>query len=94
MLIQKIDETTGKEYLGKVTTADIDFDVDKNYIHNQISPSATWTITHNLAKVPSITVFDSSNRQVTGEVVLTSGNETNELTLYFNGAFSGKAYLN
>ena len=94
MLIQKIDETTGKEFLGKVTTDEIDFELDKNYYHNQTVPSAIWEITHNLEKVPSITVIDSSNRVVYGEIELVSGNELNELKIYFNGAFSGKAYLN
>jgi hypothetical protein len=91
MLIQKIDEATGKEFLGKVSIDEIDFDSDKNYYHNQISPSATWTITHGLAKVPSVTIIDSSNRVVFGEVEVIN---SNEIVLYFNGAFSGKAYLN
>lgn len=94
MLIQKIDQTTGEEFLGKVTTADIDFDIDKSYYHNQIIPSAIWEITHNLEKVPSVTIIDSSNKVVYGEVELVTGNELNELTISFNGAFSGKAYLN
>ena len=91
MLIQKINENTGEEYLGKVTTNEIDFELDKNYYHNQTVPSDTWTITHNLNKVPSITIIDSSNRVVSGEVEVINNNE---ITLYFNGAFSGKAYLN
>jgi hypothetical protein len=91
MLIQKIDTTTGEQYLGQVTASEIDADLDKHYSHNQSSPSATWTITHNLGKVPSVTIIDSSNRVVFGEVEVIN---SNEIVLYFNGAFSGKAYLN
>jgi hypothetical protein len=94
MLIQKIDIATGKEFLGKVLSNEIDADLDKHYSHNQSSPSATWTITHNLGKVPSVSVIDSSGKLVYGTVELTEDNELNELTIYFNGAFSGKAYLN
>lgn len=94
MLIQKLDITTGENYLGKVTASEIDAVLDKHYSHNQTIPSSSWAITHNLDKVPSITVMDSSGKMVFGEVELSEGNELNELTIFFNGAFSGKAYLN
>ena len=94
MLIQKLDITTGENYLGKVTASEIDADLDKHYYHNQSSPSATWTITHNLGKVPSVSIIDSGGKLVYGIVELAIGNELNELTITFNGAFSGKAYLN
>jgi hypothetical protein len=64
---------------------------DKHYVHTQASPSSTWTITHNLDKKPSITVVDSAENVVIGNVVYDSANM---VTISFTGGFSGKAYLN
>ena len=64
---------------------------DKHYSHNQTSASATWTVTHNLGKFPSVTVIDSANSVVVGEVNMTN---INEVEITFSAAFSGKAYLN
>lgn len=66
------------------------------YVHNQSVASDTWTITHNLQRFPSVTVIDSGNTVVKGNVLY---NSNNQLTLtFFSGgsavAFSGKAYLN
>lgn len=61
------------------------------HIHTQDVPSAQWTITHNLGKFPSVTIVDSTNSEVIGEVSFTSNNQ---VVLSFSGAFSGKAYLN
>ena len=60
-------------------------------IFNQSSASATWSITHTLEKFPSVTVVDSSNNVVFGEIVY---NSNSSITLTFASAFSGKAYLN
>lgn len=64
---------------------------DKNYVHNQSSPSASWIVDHNLNKYPSVRVEDSSGNDVVGDYEY---NSTNRMTLHFAGAFSGKAYLN
>jgi hypothetical protein len=64
---------------------------DKNYIHLQNLPSATWVVSHNLGKKPSVTVVDSADEVVFGEVHYDSDNQ---VTLTFAGAFSGKAYFN
>lgn len=64
---------------------------DKNYIHDQSTPSATWTIAHNLNKYPSVTVIDTANSLVEGVVDFT---DTNNLVITFNGSFSGTATLN
>lgn len=60
------------------------------YIHNQASPLSSWSITHNLGYYPNVTVVDSSNRAVLGEVVYT---DPNTLSVQFSAAFGGKAYL-
>jgi hypothetical protein len=59
--------------------------------HTQGSASATWTITHNLNKFPSVTIVDSEEEQVFGVVDYQSANT---IVLTFSAAISGKAYLN
>lgn len=66
-------------------------DVDKNYVHTQSAASSTWVINHNMEKFPSVSIIDSGNNLVVGEVQY---NSTNQLTLTFTASFSGKAYLN
>ena len=62
-----------------------------NYAHDQPLASSTWTIVHNMGKNPSVSVVDSSGDEVEGEVNYVS---SNQLTISFTAAFSGKAYLN
>ena len=64
---------------------------DKNYVYIQRSASDSWDIVHNLNKYPSITVVDSANNTVLGDITYISSNEVN---IRFIGAFSGKAFLN
>lgn len=63
---------------------------DLNYTHVQAS-SASWVIAHNLGKIPSVTVIDGSGNRVHGDVDYT---DLNNLTITFNTAFAGTAYLN
>jgi len=65
--------------------------VDKNYVHQQSSASATWTITHNLNKRPSVSVVDSAGTQIICEVRYDSDNQ---VTLTFDDSTAGEAYLN
>lgn len=62
-----------------------------SHIHNQTVSSSTWSITHNLNKFPSVSIVDSSNAEVIGEVEHTNANS---LTVKFSAPFSGKAFLN
>lgn len=62
-----------------------------SYVHTQNTPDSIWVITHNLGQFPSVTVVDSGENVVIGDIEYTS---SNELKLKFNGSFSGKAYLN
>lgn len=61
------------------------------YIHDQATPSDTWVIVHNLNRYPSVTVVDSAGTQFAVQV---DYNTRNQVTIYMNGATSGKAYLN
>jgi hypothetical protein len=54
-------------------------------------PSATWQVTHNLGKKPSVVVVDTTENTVVGDIQYTS---LNTLTITFVDSFSGKAYLN
>ena len=64
---------------------------DKTYTHNQSSPATVWSIAHNLNKHPSVSVVDSSNSRMEGQVDYI---DTNNITLTFNASFSGKAFFN
>ena len=60
------------------------------YTHTQNSPSATWTIAHNLTFNPNVTVIDSAGTAVEGSYVFT---DINNLTITFSASFAGYAYL-
>lgn len=62
-----------------------------SYIFNQGTPSSSWTITHMLGKYPSVTIIDSADRVVIGEIQYI---DSNTLIVSFAAGFSGKAYLN
>ena len=61
------------------------------YLHDQQTSSATWVVTHNMNKYPSINIVDTANDIIMGEVRY---NSLNQLTITFTAAVSGKAYLN
>lgn len=67
------------------------FTGDANFIYEQGNASATWVVTHNLNKKCSVTVVDSADTVVIGEITY---NSVNQVTLKFSGSFSGKAYFN
>jgi len=64
---------------------------DKNFVYTQSVASATWSITHNLDKYPSVSVTDSGLNTVYGDIEYI---DTNSLTITFKSAFGGKAFLN
>ena len=66
-------------------------DLDKHYEHNQILSNEIWNIEHNLDKYPSVTVVDSAETVVYGEIQYIN---KNNLRIIFSAEFAGKAYLN
>lgn len=64
---------------------------DLNFTYTQVAASNTWSITHNLGKFPSVSVVDSAENLVVGDVQYINNNQ---LTVTFTASFSGKAYLN
>jgi hypothetical protein len=63
---------------------------DLNYTHVFTSTTSV-VIPHNLGKIPSVTVIDGSGNRVHGDITYT---DLNNLTITFNTAFAGTAYLN
>lgn len=64
--------------------------IPKRNVYIQEASSASWNISHNLDGFPSVTVVDSAGTVVVGEVTY---NSTSSITVTFQSAFSGKAYL-
>ncbi len=62
----------------------------QRHTHVQGSAATTWVITHALAGKPSVTIVDSADTHVFGEVTY---NSNSQITVTFSAAFSGKAYL-
>ena len=57
----------------------------------QSTPATVWTINHDLNKFPSVSIVDSANDEVIGEVRYAS---STQIIITFSAAFSGKAFLN
>lgn len=62
-----------------------------NYEHTQSTPSAEWTINHNLGVRPNVQVFSSGGSQVMAEVLHVT---INQLKIFFNNPCAGTARLN
>lgn len=73
---------------GNVLTLEADGLAVLTYTHTQGTPSAMWTVNHNLSTYPAVTVMDSGGSEVEGDIQHTSVNQT---VLMFTAAFSGKA---
>jgi len=61
------------------------------FVFNQMTPLSVWTIQHNLANYPGVTVVDSSGAVVVGDIEYI---DSNNITITFGAAFGGIAYLN
>ena len=81
----------GQDYFISLLTYQVGETVDKNFVYTQNVASATWVVTHNLNKFPSVSVVDSANTLVNGQVEY---NSINEVTISFRAAFTGKAFFN
>jgi hypothetical protein len=62
-----------------------------SFKHYQTTTSAEWIITHNMGKYPSVSVVDSANSYVIGEVEYI---DENVLIVRFKNPFKGNAFLN
>ena len=65
--------------------------VDRHYTHAQDIETAVWSINHNLGKYPAVHVVDSAGTVVIAEI---DQIDTNNLTVTFAYATTGKVYCN
>lgn len=91
----KVNDVTIKDP-NTYTKAEVDDlianNADYHYEHDQTTPSATWVIDYPPTKSrPTVTIFDSAETEVLGEIQYTGANQ---VTIYFNAPFSGRAILN
>ena len=84
-------QINGVTLTGNKSLSDLGIQPDKFYIHRQDVSSDMWVIEHNLNKRPSVTVVDSGESVVIGDVEYI---DDNKIQITFTGAFAGKAYLN
>ena len=73
-----------------VTTGSIATGATRRHVHTQGSPSTTWTITHTLGGKPQVTVVDTGDNVVHGDVQYLS---STQIVCSFSASFSGLAYL-
>ena len=91
MVVYSIADAKSYRLEGGITNSDWVEEYTENYVHTQGSSSATWSITHNLGRDPSVMIYDSNNKEIIGQVEI---NVTNvSITISFNKSYSGKAFL-
>jgi hypothetical protein len=64
---------------------------DIHYVWDQQAAQSVWDITHNLGKYPNVTVIDTGNNVIYGDIQYLT---VNRLQISFASANAGKAYLN
>jgi hypothetical protein len=85
------DLIAGKQYFISLLQWNPANDTDKNFVFDQAIPSAVWTVQHNLNKFCSVTVVNSFDETVFGNVEYI---DKNNLTITFASPFSGEAFCN
>mgnify|MGYP003624377115 FL=1 len=76
---------------GGALTATWQDNSDSTFVFTQGVSATTWNIQHNLAKFPSVSVVNTNEFVIHGEVEYI---DNNNVTLTFSAGFAGKAYLN
>lgn len=61
-----------------------------SHLHQQASAADTWNITHNLNRIPSVQVLDSSGHTAIGQI---THHNPQSLTITFSAALGGTAIL-
>lgn len=82
--IKVSDDEQSHEYVDSVPG-------DATYVHTQATASTSWVIPHMLGKFPSVRVKDGAGNNVYGNI---TDVDSSNMTITFNTAFSGVAYLN
>lgn len=81
----------GVTLIGNKTSDELGIIGDKHYTHTQAVAAVVWEVRHGLNKYPSVTVVDSAQNIVVGDVVYI---DENNVRITFAASFSGKAYFN
>lgn len=81
----------GVTLIGDQTSQTLGINEDKHFTFTQNTASDVWEVEHKLNKYPSVTIVDSADNVVVGDIVYL---DENNVRLVFSSAFSGKAYLN
>jgi len=76
-------DNSGLEYAPSVSTP--------THIHNQTTAQAVWSITHSLAKIPSVTILDDNNDEVKADVNIP---DISTVIITFGADYTGSAILN
>lgn len=71
-----------------VDKSKLNFDI--SYTHIQNSSLSTWNITHTLNKYTNVTIYDSSDNVIEGEIIFISNSQ---LQIRFNTSLTGKVVL-
>lgn len=87
---ETIKTINGQSLLGE-GNLDVGGSEDKFFEYAQSIPSQEWEITHTLKKFPAVTVVDSAGSVVVGDINYI---DDSNITISFQAAFAGKAYLN
>ena len=66
-------------------------EADAHYVHQQAAASTVWNVTHNLDKKPSVSIVDSGDTKINGQVDYI---DANTLRITLSAPTSGKAYIN
>lgn len=85
-----IEETADRVFLTEKEKTDLT-QKKHDFIHVQEIPKSEWLVQHGMDKFPSVTVIDSIDRIVVGQVNYI---DKNILSIAFSSSFSGKAFLN
>jgi len=86
-----VTDNTKTEIINSASQGPAGVGADRHFPFTQNVSSDTWSITHNLAKFPSVTIVDTGGNEVTGEV---EHIDNNNLIVKFSAEFTGTAYLN
>lgn len=61
------------------------------YVYNQVTMSKVWVINHNLARMPNVTIADTSGNVVLADIIYI---DENTIEISFGEEAIGTAYLN
>jgi hypothetical protein len=64
---------------------------DLSFVFTQVAPATSWPVPHNLGKFPSVSVVDSGGSWILPSILYV---DSNNVTINFGAATSGKAYCN